>query len=137
MIFKPPHSDPLSFTPPHGDQIFSSHLTTHQLFLKLLLSLLFSFFQKQKIKIDPIKSIREMNALGRYQEAIDMAKKVAKEFQAACTPDFYLFNDKLKLFYRGRYDMSRPGNEIPLSWKDLAIICIFCNMIRIIPKCNT
>ena len=36
--------------------------------------------QKQKIKIDPIKSIREMNALGRYQEAIDMAQKVAKEF---------------------------------------------------------
>ena len=36
--------------------------------------------QKQKIKIDPIKSIREMNALGRYQEAIDMAQKVAEEF---------------------------------------------------------
>ena len=36
--------------------------------------------QKQKIKIDPIKSIREMNALGKYQEAINMAQKVAEEF---------------------------------------------------------
>lgn len=36
--------------------------------------------QKQKIKVDPIKSIREMNALGRYQEAVDMAEKVGKEF---------------------------------------------------------
>ena len=32
------------------------------------------------IKVDPIKSIREMNAMGKYQEAVDMAEKVAKEF---------------------------------------------------------
>ena len=36
--------------------------------------------KKQTIKIDPIKAIREMNALGKYQEAIDMADKVAKEY---------------------------------------------------------
>ena len=36
--------------------------------------------QKQKIKIDPIKKIRELNALGKYQEAIDMAQKVSEEF---------------------------------------------------------
>ncbi|MEK9629262.1 MAG: tetratricopeptide repeat protein [Nitrospinota bacterium] len=36
--------------------------------------------QKEKIKIDPIKTIREMNALGRYQDAVDMAQKVAGEF---------------------------------------------------------
>jgi len=36
--------------------------------------------QKQKIKVDPIKSIREMNALGKYQEAIKMAEDVASEF---------------------------------------------------------
>jgi tetratricopeptide (TPR) repeat protein len=35
---------------------------------------------KQKIKVDPIKVIREMNAMGKYQEAADMAEKVAKEF---------------------------------------------------------
>ena len=36
--------------------------------------------KKQIIKIDPIKSIQEMNALSRYEEAVDMAKKVAKEY---------------------------------------------------------
>ena len=36
--------------------------------------------KRKKFKVDPIKSIREMNALGRYQEAVDMAEKVAKEF---------------------------------------------------------
>jgi tetratricopeptide (TPR) repeat protein len=36
--------------------------------------------KKQKIKVDPIKVIREMNAMGKYQEAADMAEKVAKEF---------------------------------------------------------
>ena len=35
---------------------------------------------KQKIKVDPIKVIKEMNAMGKYQEAADMAEKVAKEF---------------------------------------------------------
>ncbi|MBC8282641.1 MAG: tetratricopeptide repeat protein [Nitrospinae bacterium] len=35
---------------------------------------------KQKIKVDPIKAIREMNAMSKYQEAVDMAEKVAKEF---------------------------------------------------------
>ena len=49
----------------------------------------------------------------------DKSQKVAKEFKAACTPDFYLFDDKLELFYRGRYDLSRPGNEIPVSGDDL------------------
>ena len=34
----------------------------------------------QMIKVDPIKSIREMNAMGKYQEAVDMAEEVAKEF---------------------------------------------------------
>jgi tetratricopeptide (TPR) repeat protein len=36
--------------------------------------------EKKKIKVDPIKVIREMNAMGKYQEAADMAEKVAKEF---------------------------------------------------------
>ena len=36
--------------------------------------------KNQKIKVDPIKAIREMNAMGKYQEAVDMAEKVAKEF---------------------------------------------------------
>ena len=49
----------------------------------------------------------------------DETQEVAKAYDAACTPDFYIFNDELKLAYRGQLDDSRPGNEIPLTGKDL------------------
>ena len=49
----------------------------------------------------------------------DKSQEVAKNFQAACTPDFYLFNNHQKLVYRGRYDESRPGNQVPVNGKDL------------------
>jgi len=49
----------------------------------------------------------------------DESQEVAKAFDAACTPDFYLFDDQDKLFYRGQLDDSRPGNGIPLSGTDL------------------
>ncbi|MEZ4267610.1 MAG: thioredoxin family protein [Myxococcota bacterium] len=50
----------------------------------------------------------------------DATQDVAKAYQAACTPDFFLFDADRKLVYRGRYDMSRPGNDIPITGKDLA-----------------
>lgn len=49
----------------------------------------------------------------------DETQEVAKAFDAACTPDFYLFDAENKLFYRGQLDDSRPGNSIPLSGSDL------------------
>lgn len=49
----------------------------------------------------------------------DETQQVAREYNAACTPDFYLFDKDLKLVYRGQLDGSRPGNEIPLTGKDL------------------
>ena len=49
----------------------------------------------------------------------DKTQEVAHRYQAACTPDFYLFDETLSLVYRGRYDDSRPGNQIPVSGKDL------------------
>ena len=49
----------------------------------------------------------------------DESQEVAKNFQAACTPDFFLFDNQLKLYYRGRYDDSRPGNNIPVNGNDL------------------
>lgn len=45
----------------------------------------------------------------------DESQQVAKAFDAACTPDFFLFDNNDKLFYRGQLDDSRPGNNIPLS----------------------
>jgi len=44
---------------------------------------------------------------------------VAKAYDAACTPDFFLFDGERKLVYRGQMDDSRPGSEIPVTGKDL------------------
>ena len=49
----------------------------------------------------------------------DETQEVAKYFDAACTPDFYLFDNQDRLFYRGQLDDSRPNNGIPLSGSDL------------------
>ena len=49
----------------------------------------------------------------------DETQEAAKAYDAACTPDFYLFDAHLKLAYRGQLDNSRPGNSIPLSGNDL------------------
>ncbi len=49
----------------------------------------------------------------------DEDQLVAKELGAACTPDFFLFDNKSQLIYRGQLDASRPGNGIPLTGKDL------------------
>jgi thiol-disulfide isomerase/thioredoxin len=49
----------------------------------------------------------------------DESQEIAKVYEAACTPDIYVFDDQLKLFYRGRLDDSRPKNTNPLTGKDL------------------
>ncbi len=49
----------------------------------------------------------------------DETQEVAHAYDAACTPDFYLFDKDLKLVYRGQLDDSRPGNGIPLTGTDL------------------
>lgn len=49
----------------------------------------------------------------------DETQEVAKAYKAACTPDFYVFDDALKLVYRGQLDNSRPGNGIPVNGRDL------------------
>jgi thiol-disulfide isomerase/thioredoxin len=49
----------------------------------------------------------------------DEDQAVAKAYDAACTPDIYVFDKEDKLYYRGRLDDSRPKNDKPLSGKDL------------------
>ena len=49
----------------------------------------------------------------------DETQEVAKAYDAACTPDFYLFDKNLKLVYRGRFDASSPGNDEPVSGDEL------------------
>jgi len=49
----------------------------------------------------------------------DESQQTAKSFRAACTPDFFLFDDAGTLVYRGQLDDSRPGNESPVNGRDL------------------
>ena len=49
----------------------------------------------------------------------DETQEVAKAYDAACTPDFYLFDDELKAMYHGRLDDSRPNSQSPVSGRDL------------------
>lgn|SRR5699024_2790 len=49
----------------------------------------------------------------------DGNQEVAKAFSAACTPDFFLFDEDKKLVYRGQFDDSRPSNDEPINGRDL------------------
>ena len=50
----------------------------------------------------------------------DETQSVAKAYDAACTPDFYVFDAQDALVYRGQMDDSRPGNGLPVTGKDLS-----------------
>ena len=56
----------------------------------------------------------------------DETQEVAKAYSAACTPDFFLFNAARELIYRGQLDESRPGNQKPVTGRDLraALDCL-------------
>jgi len=49
----------------------------------------------------------------------DESQAIAKAYRAACTPDFFLFDERRKLVYRGQMDSSRPHNGIPITGGDL------------------
>ncbi len=49
----------------------------------------------------------------------DETQEVAKAYRAACTPDFFLYDENRKLVYRGQYDSSRPKNTNPVTGEDL------------------
>jgi peroxiredoxin len=59
----------------------------------------------------------------------DESQEVAKRYQAACTPDFYIFDKQLACVYRGRFDESTPGNDKPVTGHDLimALDCLLTN----------
>lgn len=49
----------------------------------------------------------------------DETQSVARAFDAACTPDFFVFDRSGKLVYRGQFDASRPGNGVAVTGVDL------------------
>ncbi|HXV69177.1 MAG TPA: thioredoxin family protein [Nitrospira sp.] len=55
----------------------------------------------------------------RFPLCVDSTQEVAKAYKASCTPDFYLFDAQRRLAYRGQLDDSRPGNNKPVTGRDL------------------
>jgi peroxiredoxin len=71
-----------------------------------------------------LKKAQEMNYPFPY--LYDESQEVALSYDAACTPDIYVFDKNLRLVYRGQLDDSRPGNGIPVTGEDLrhALDCL-------------
>jgi len=68
----------------------------------------------------PDRMKQEAGRLGYpFPYLFDETQEVAHVYQAACTPDFYVFDGSLKLVYRGQLDSSRPGNGIPVTGDDI------------------
>jgi thiol-disulfide isomerase/thioredoxin len=55
----------------------------------------------------------------KFPFLFDQDQAVAKAFRAACTPDFYVFDRRRKLVYRGQLDASRPSNDTPVTGRDV------------------
>ena len=64
-----------------------------------------------------IEAVREHGYSFPY--LFDETQTVARAYDAACTPDFYLFDAQHRLYYRGQFDNARPGNDEPVNGADL------------------
>ena len=68
----------------------------------------------------PARMAEEARTFGYpFPYLYDESQAVAKAYCAACTPDFFLFDPDRRLVYRGQFDGSRPGNNIPVTGADL------------------
>ena len=68
----------------------------------------------------PALMAREVEELGyTFPYLFDETQSIAKAYTAACTPDFFLFDQERRLVYRGQFDGSRPGNDVPVTGSDL------------------
>jgi thiol-disulfide isomerase/thioredoxin len=54
-----------------------------------------------------------------FDYLLDESQAIARAYDAACTPDFFLFDRDRKLAYHGQFDASRPSNKAPIDGKDL------------------
>jgi peroxiredoxin len=68
----------------------------------------------------PARMAEEARAAGYlFPYLYDETQEVAKAYRAACTPDFYVFDQNQALIYRGQFDESRPGNGLAVTGHDL------------------
>jgi len=68
----------------------------------------------------PERMIHEVEERGYpFPYLYDETQEVAQAYKAACTPDFFLYDARQRLVYRGQLDDSRPSNGIPVTGRDL------------------
>jgi len=72
----------------------------------------------------PEDSPKEMKLLAtslgyNFPYLYDESQEVARSYDATCTPDFFIFDKRLKCVYRGQLDGSRPGNDVPVTGVDI------------------
>ncbi|AKQ33804.1 thioredoxin family protein [Candidatus Coxiella mudrowiae] len=77
------------------------------------------------IKNYPEDSPEKMKAVAEefdypFPYLYDETQEIAQAYQAECTPDFYVFDRNLVCIYRGRFDGSSPGRDIPVTGEDLS-----------------
>jgi len=84
----------------------------------------------------PEDSPKEMRKLAKAKNfpflyLFDDTQQVAKAYEAACTPDFFVYDGTMKSVYRGQFDDARPGNHNPVTGKDLAeaLDCLLCGKV--------
>ena len=58
-------------------------------------------------------------AAAGFRYLFDETQEIAKEFRAACTPEFYVFDSRGRLFYHGQFDDARPANGVAPSGADV------------------
>jgi len=84
----------------------------------------FIAINSNSIVTHPKDGPEHMKALAKEMEwefpfLYDKTQEVAKVYNAACTPDFFLFDKERRLYYRGQFDDSRPRSGIPVTGEDL------------------
>lgn len=72
----------------------------------------------------PLRMSEEVESRGyTFPYLYDASQEVAKAYEAACTPDFFLYDRSRKLVYRGQFDSSRPSLDTPVTGTDLRAAC--------------
>lgn len=68
----------------------------------------------------PAAMVRLAHSAGfAFPYLVDASQRVAMSYRAACTPDFFLFDNNHKLVYRGQFDGARPDNDVPVTGEHL------------------
>jgi peroxiredoxin len=68
----------------------------------------------------PERMVDEAHRIGyTFPYLFDESQEIAGAYRAACTPDFFLFDEDRRLVYRGQFDGSRPGGDVPVTGDDL------------------